>query len=42
MNKVIRTWKLIISDNGKGMDKVTLEQLRKKVFQVNNNDLCKK
>ena len=28
---------ITISDNGKGMDKVTLEQLRKKVFQANNN-----
>jgi two-component system, sensor histidine kinase YesM len=32
---------LIISDNGKGMDKLTLEQLRKKVFQPNSNDYVK-
>ncbi|SDN34582.1 Histidine kinase-, DNA gyrase B-, and HSP90-like ATPase [Bacillus sp. OK048] len=28
---------IIITDNGKGMDKLTLEQLQMKVFQANNN-----
>lgn len=29
---------LIISDNGKGMDKLTLEGLRKKIFQTNSDN----
>ncbi|MEH7274477.1 sensor histidine kinase, partial [Neobacillus vireti] len=32
---------LIISDNGKGMDKLTLEGLRKKIFQPNRHDTVK-
>jgi two-component system sensor histidine kinase YesM len=33
--------KLIITDNGKGMDKLTLERLKEKVFQPNRNDHAK-
>lgn len=41
-NEQIDTYlELFISDNGKGMDKLTLEQLRKKVFQLNSNDYVK-
>lgn len=32
---------IIITDNGKGMDKLTLEQLREKVFQANDSDYIK-
>lgn len=32
---------LIITDNGKGMDKLTLEELRKKIFQHNSQDHVK-
>jgi two-component system, sensor histidine kinase YesM len=32
---------LIISDNGKGMDKLTLERLKQKVFEPNNHDSVK-
>ena len=30
-----------VTDNGKGMDKLTLERLRKKVFQPNSHDYAK-
>ncbi|MFJ5762724.1 sensor histidine kinase [Neobacillus sp. NPDC093182] len=32
---------LIITDNGKGMDKLTLAGLRKKIFHPNNHDNVK-
>lgn len=32
---------IIITDNGKGMDKFTLEQLKEKVFQENDSDYVK-
>lgn len=41
-NEQIYTYlELIISDNGKGMDRLTLERLRKKVFRSSSDDYVK-